>query len=396
MTVPVKKKMQPSENLAYRIIDTPVELRAIAQKLSAEPMVAVDLEADSLHHYREKVCLIQIATQSDLMVIDPLQIGDLSPIRTIFSNPRIQKVFHGADYDVRSLSRDFNFTIRNLFDTELASRFLGSRESGLDSVLLRWFGVKLDKKYQKKDWSVRPLPEKMIEYAIKDVYYLVPLAKALQKELTALGRDRWVLEECIRLSKVRSARSNGEPLFLRFKGAGRLDPRSLAVLEGLLQLRDRIAAGKDRPAFKVFGSESITKMVLLKTSDVASLKEHRILSRRQIDMHGAAVADAIHHALQMPADRLPRYPRTHPPDVAAGVRRRVRALRAWRDKKADALDLDPAIVCSKSLMAAIAQKNPRSPEELESVRELKHWQRKTYGKEILQVLGRTRGAKPSA
>ena len=187
-----------------------------------------------MFHFREKVCLIQIASQRHLFIVDPIGVKDLSALKPLFANRRIKKVFHGSDYDVRSLFRDFDIVVHNLFDTELASRFLGFQQSGLDAMLQTFFNVKLEKKYQKKDWSMRPLPEAMITYAAKDVHHLLPLAKRLKKDLSKKNRLTWVEEECDLLSKVRPNATHTGPLFLSFKGAGRLPPEDLAVLEALL------------------------------------------------------------------------------------------------------------------------------------------------------------------
>jgi ribonuclease D len=163
--------------LDYKLIETPDELAGIIEVLEKQDAVAVDLEADSMFHYKEKVCLVQMATRQHNFVIDPLKIHNLSLLRPLFNNPNIQKIFHGADYDVRSLYRDFQIVIQNMFDTQLASRFLGDKATGLEAVVHKRFNVRLNKKYQKKDWSERPLPEKMVEYAARDTFYLLPLAE---------------------------------------------------------------------------------------------------------------------------------------------------------------------------------------------------------------------------
>ena len=212
--------MKDSGQLNYQYVDTAAKLDTVANSLVQRKTVAVDMEADSMHHYKEKICLIQIATRKTCVIIDPLPIQDLSPLNSLFANPEIQKIFHGADYDVRSLYRDFSIRIRNLFDTELACRFLGVPETGLDAVLSKRFNVQLDKRFQKKDWSRRPLPKEMIDYAAGDVFYLIPLASQLQRELKAKGRLSWTQEECDLLRNVRPTANNEEPLFLRFKGAG--------------------------------------------------------------------------------------------------------------------------------------------------------------------------------
>ena len=236
---------------SYLIIDSISELEKFAGRLEKQKIIGVDLEADSMYHFKEKVCMIQIATRHATAVIDPLQIKNLSVLKPVFRRADIQKIFHGADYDVRSLYRDFRISVNNLFDTELAYRFLGFKESGLEAVLKKRFNVHLNKKYQRKDWSKRPLPKEMIAYAAKDVHYLIPLAKSLHQELKLKGRLSWVEEECTYLSRVRAADTNSGPLFPGFKGAGKLGPRGLAVLEELLQLRKKIARQQDRPLFRI-------------------------------------------------------------------------------------------------------------------------------------------------
>jgi len=140
----------------YQFIEIGSELEKIARSFEKEKIIAVDLESDSMYHFKEKVCLIQMATKRNSILIDPLQIRNLSSIKPLFSNQNIKKIFHGADYDIRSLYRDFKIKVNNLFDTELACRFLGIKETGLEAVLKNFFRISLNKKYQKKDWSIRP------------------------------------------------------------------------------------------------------------------------------------------------------------------------------------------------------------------------------------------------
>ena len=160
----------------------------LADRRMSHGAVAVDLEADSMHHFEEKVCLIQLGTDRACHIVDPLAVGDLSDLKPLFADPNVVKILHGADYDVRSLYRDFSIIVENLFDTELAARFLGYEATSLEAVLARHFGVALDKKFQKKDWSVRPLPDEMITYAADDVRYLVMLYEELKTALEKKGR----------------------------------------------------------------------------------------------------------------------------------------------------------------------------------------------------------------
>ena len=374
----------------YRLIDQPRELAAAARQLKKTDEIAFDLEADSMYHFQEKVCLIQIATPDETLVLDPLKLADLSPLKPVMADPCIRKVLHGADYDIRSLYRDFGIEVRNLFDTELASRFLGSRESGLDAVLRDCFGVRLDKKYQRKDWSQRPLPEAMMDYAAHDVHYLLPLAATLENALQRKKRLAWVLEECDWLRRVRPPEPNQVPLYLAFKGAGRLRPRHLAALEALLQLRRQLAEAKDRPLFKVFSNKALLMLATAMPLTPRALEQTAALSPKQIKLHGSALLKAIRQAQDMPREKLPVYPRQKASRMPARVPERVTALKTWRDRKAQDLDLDPGLMLSKALMQAIALRHPQTLADLSEIPDLRHWRHKAFGREIVDVMQQVR------
>lgn len=374
----------------YKTIDTLDALKKLARTIEKEKTIGVDLEADSMYHFKEKVCLIQMATPGINVVIDPLAVRNLSPLKPIFKRRGVCKIFHGADYDVRSLYRDFDISINNLFDTELASRFLGYSETGLEAMLKNKFDVVLDKKFQRKDWSRRPLPQDMISYAAKDARYLLPLAQILTSELEEFGRLRWVQEECEYLSKVRPNNNNTDPLYLHFKGAGKLNPRSLAVLETLLQYRRRVAKRKDKPLFRIFGHRSLLELADKKPPSLKQLEKTRALSSKQISMYGPGLITAIQDAMQIEQENLPVYPRKKSPRVPLVVAGRVKALRSWRDEQVDRLALDPSLICTKALMSTIAQQKPGKVSDLSAINEMKNWQKKEFGHDIVQVLKKVR------
>ena len=339
-----------------------------------------------MYHFREKVCLIQIAISRTTAVIDPLQLDNLAVLKPVFKRRDILKIFHGADYDIRSLYRDFKISINNLFDTELACRFLGLKETGLEAVLKKRYNVRLDKKYQRKDWSKRPLPQEMIAYAAKDVRYLIPLAKSLQQELKNKGRLGWVEEECRHLSRVRPANNNSGPLFVAFKGAGKLGPRGLAVLEELLQMRKKIAQQQDKPLFRIIGNKSLLKLAETRPHNLTKLKKSEILGSKQFDRYGSSVMAAVTKAQQTPTKNLPKYPRKSAPMVPAIVAKRVKELRIWRDRMAEQLKVDPAIICTKALISAIAVQKPVNRSSLSKIKGLKSWQVAEFGRDIINIL----------
>ena len=371
------------ETFPYEWIETFLHLEGIAQILGQAEIIGVDLEADSMHHYFEKVCLLQVATDSASFIMDPLALRDLSALHPVFSNPRIRKVFHGADFDIRSLYRDFRIEVENLFDTQLACKFLGFRETGLESLLRSRFHVELNKKYQRADWSQRPLSPEMLEYAAMDGRYLIPLARMLEKELEEKSRFSWVEEECQFLSKVRFAPPSHNPLYLRVKGAFRLDPRSLAILEALLKFRETQARKSDLPPFRVLGNESLLELATQKPLRLEEFETGKTLSRKQIDRYGTHLVREIHRAMAIPDEALPVYPREAKPDLPSAVRKRVKALKAWRDLRAKSLGMEPGILLNNALILDLAFKNPQSIKELEEIPGLKKWRQDHFGRDIL-------------
>ena len=380
------KNPNPNAETDFRLIDSQTGLAAFIQKAAEARMIAVDVEGDSMFHFQEKVCLIQMAANGSTAVIDPLALHDLDDLKPLFASPSIRKIIHGADYDVRSLYRDFGIRIENLFDTQLASMFMGWQETSLEAVVARRFSVELDKRCQKKDWSMRPLPDDMAAYAALDVVHLIPLAKALMSELEQKGRLDWVIEECRLLSQVRPADNHDDPLFMKFKGAGRLEPRQLAALEALLQLRCAIARQKDRPLFKVIGNPTLKKIALALPTTLDELKASSEMSDKQMDMYGRAVMEALRNVHNIPPDELPRYPRHRSPRISNRVPPRVKLLRAWRDRKAERLELNPALVLNRALIKAIAVENPKDMAALTNVEGINQWQVQAFGREILKTL----------
>jgi ribonuclease D len=366
-------------------IETLPRLEEAARILGQAEIIGVDLEADSMYHYFEKVCLLQIATESAAYVIDPLALKDLSALHPVFSNPCIRKVFHGADYDIRSLHRDFRIEVENLFDTQLACMFLGLRETGLEALLRSRFQVELNKKYQRADWSRRPLSPEMVDYAAMDGRYLIPLARMLEKELDEKGRLSWVEEECLFMREVRFTGPSHAPLYLRVKGAYLLDRRSLAVLEALLEFREAQAQKADLPPFKVLGKEVLLGLAMKKPLNMDDLETGKVLSGKQIDRYGTRLLQEIHRAMALPDEDLPVYPRGARQDLSPQVRQRVKALKAWRDMRAKTLEIEPGILLNNALINDLALKNPRSMNELESILGLRKWRKNHFGPELLAV-----------
>jgi len=378
--------MPSNSDITYEFVDTPAGLDRLVSTIRDLDVLALDLEADSMYHFQDKVCLIQLATTRQIYIIDPIRLESIERLEPYFSDRHIRKVFHGADYDIRSLFRDFDIVIHNLFDTELACRFLGIQQSGLDAVIQSFFQVKLEKKYQKKDWSKRPLPQDMINYAAKDVQYLLQLSDLLIKKLTKKKRLSWVQEECQLLSKVRPNTAHDAPLFLNFRGAGKLNSRELAILEEILVWRRGVARNKDRPLFKILGNHLILRLVHKKPRSNQELIDSKTLSAKQCHMFGQQLLQAIERGFDTPDNCLPVYPRRRAPRISEAAARKVGRLRNWKEAKAKNLCIDPALVLNKTQIMEIVRKKPIDVQDLNNIDGLKAWQVREFGAEIMGCL----------
>jgi ribonuclease D len=370
-------KLGESGSLRSRLIATDSRLAGLLKQMDAADRVAVDTEADSLHSYREKLCLLQISLpavagidEADLdrrnFVVDPLAGIDLASLRTALAQKEI--VLHGADYDLRLLRRDLNVSARRIFDTVLGARLLGIREFGLAALVERYFGVQLGKHSQKANWGRRPLPEKMLAYAINDVHYLLPLVDRLEGQLRERGRIDWLWQSCQRaIDQAAVDRARDADELWRIPGSAHLQDRAAAVLRALWQWREKEAERADRPPFHIL----LNHELLNAAAELASGKmpDYRHFSTRR----RRTFQEAAQCALDLPESEWPVLPRRFGKRPNQETIRRAEELRHRRDRSARKLDLEPAFIASRSALLAIAN----DPTRAESL--LVPWQRQLLG-----------------
>ncbi len=371
-------------------IRTDDELRRLVSDLDGCSAIAIDTEADSLHHYSAKVCLIQLATDRGLAcLVDSLALPDLSPLGPVLADPGVVKILHGADYDVTLLKRDFGFRFENLFDSMIAARFLGLAEIGLQALARNELGVSLSKASQKDDWSRRPLTPKQEAYALADVEFLVDIRSRLTRRLEALGRLPWVLEECRFVAELPPARRERDPdAYLKVKGASRLSRRSLAVLRELHAWREAVAAAADKPAFRILRNETLLALA----SDPPV--EKRDLARapggaRRLGSQAAEILEAAGRALELPQESLPSYPRRQRPVHSPATKQCRAALKAWREQEAKRLGLDISVVLPQRLVDQVATAAPRDLAGLELIEGLRRWRIEALGASLVAALKAT-------
>ncbi|MEO8846408.1 MAG: HRDC domain-containing protein [Kofleriaceae bacterium] len=370
--------------MTVRWIRTAAELDALVDELATCRAIGIDTEADSLHHYTEKVCLIQLtAFGGASCLVDPLALRDLSPLAPILADASVLKVVHGGDNDVRLMRHDFGFTFRTMFDTSIAARLLGDTELGLQALVRNQLGVELSKSSQRDDWSKRPLTPKQEAYALADVEHLMALATDLTHRLADTGRTAWAREEFEALAQLPAAeKRRGPDEFRRIKGSAKLSRRQQAVLREVYAWREECAAAADRPPFKIVGPEILLVLAELAAptiDDVARVLSAYPRQARQSEI----VFAAIIRGLELPDDELPRREAIAQPPLPASARHRVEALREWRSKQSTRSRLDPSIVMSQRLLDRLAVAAPRTLADLETVEGVRQWRVVEWGPALL-------------
>lgn len=367
-----------------RWIRSPDALAELARTLAGCRAIALDTESDSLYHHFEKVCLVQLATDTgEAFLVDTLVVRDLAPLAGPLADPAIVKVLHGADYDVTTLKRDFGFSFATIFDTMIAARLLGRAEIGLAAVARDEVGAALTKDNQKDDWSRRPLTPQQEAYAISDVLHLVAIRDSLEVKLLAAGRLSWLREECDAVAALEpAARKNDPGAYLAIKGARRLPPRGLAALRELHAWRERQAQHTDTPAFRILGNEAMLRLAEQRPTDLRGVSG---LPPR-LNRSGGELLEALRRAGELPDEALPVPTRAPRPVIPDEVLRRMDRLKAWRTRKATELAIDVSVVLPQRLIDKVAQAAPRDLAALGEVEGLRRWRIDAFGAELLAAL----------
>ena len=358
-------------------------LRALARRLKRKQRIALDTEAASFHRYVDRVYLVQISSDDETALIDPLAVDDLGPIGALLADPEIETIFHDADYDLRILHRDYGFRGKRVWDTRIAAQLAGESAVGLGALLEKHFGITLSKKLQRADWSRRPLTEAMIAYAAADTAYLPPLRDVLAARLERLGRLSWAEEEFRRLELVRWTQLDQSEGFLRIKGAKALAQRALAILKRLWEWRESTAARLDRAPFRVLGNEALMALARTAPERASELEKIAVVPSSAVHRYGKQLLSAIEAGRQTPKEEWPKVRRAPRRPSDPQVEARYQSLRALRAERAKAVALDPGLLCPNGTLQAIARAAPRNSHDLDQIAELRSWQRESLGKKAI-------------
>lgn len=378
-------------NSKYLYLTTSEAQDAAISILGRAPVIGVDTEGDSLYSYQEKVSLIQISDATENYIFDPL-LSDIRPLGALLENRSILKVFHGADYDLVSLKRDFGFQIGPIFDTALAARAVGIKEFSLQNLVARYFQITLSKTHQKSNWSIRPLPEAQLEYAYQDTAYLIRLYEVLREEVEKKGRGDQIEEDLRRLEEISWNGKGFEPDdYLRLKGARALPPKSQQALRELAALRDRFARERNRPPFKIISNDDLLLMAKNLPQNEEELKKLFPRESAPVYRNRALWLDAVSRGVKT-TDPLPKREKNGFEPMTPDQEKALTRLREWRNRQAEAEGVEPAMVITSSALKEIVKQGPKSLEELSAMAPLRQWQIKRYGEPVLKELSRPSGA----
>jgi ribonuclease D len=366
-------------------VNTSQGLTEAFQALESQPRIAVDTESNSLFSYQEKVCLIQISSPDTDFVFDPFELSDLSLLGRLFKNPEQEKIFHASEYDLICLKRDYHFTFVNIFDTMVAARILGAPQVGLGSLIQKYFEITIDKKYQRANWGLRPLPPEMLDYARFDTYYLFKLRDILESELAAHELLDLAQEDFINACKAEghpNGNSHGE--CWKLAGSSHADPRQATILKELCAYRDEQARKADLPHFKILSNDMLVEVSIHRPTTLDELRLVPHISDKLIQRHGSGLLKAIARGEAAPLVTRVKNPR---PDDAFLAR--IDCLKEWRKNTAKKLEVESDVVLPREMLEHIATANPSTKPELKKVMSNSPIRYKKFGGFILKELKKT-------
>ena len=371
-------------SVAY--LDTDADLARFLAEIGRPRELAIDTEGASFHRFIDRIYLIQLSTREKHAIIDPLPLAKSAALGALLEDPNVEVVFHDADYDLRLLHQDYGWHATNIFDTRVASQLLGIKSFGLAALLEQYFQVKLDKKHQRADWSMRPLTADMLAYAAEDTRYLLQLKDLMKGELKNRGRMHWAEEEFARLEGTRWDAEDSMEGFLRIKGARDLSRRELAVLREVANWRNTVAAQLDRATFRVMGNEVLLEIARRAPKSTSELGAIKGMPKGMMDRAGAEIVAAIGRGMSAPEADLPKFPKGQRWNKDRDFDDKVNRLKAVRDAAATRLGLDPGVLCSRERLENVARSGAKTVEDLVAVPDLRRWQIEEMGEGFVRAL----------
>jgi ribonuclease D len=379
--------------MSFVFIDRADRSSELERALQTGGAIALDCEAAGFHRYSDRLCLVQLTTaEGDNFIVDPLAF-DIAPLlRRVLEDPAVPVLMHGSDYDLRLLDRDLDIRLQGLVDTQAAAALLGESALGLAALLEKFLGVQLEKKYQRADWAIRPLPTDMLDYAASDTRYLHELVRRLEERLAEAQRGDWAQEEYRALEAIRWEDDSGIDPVTRVKKVRDLSPREVDRLREALTWRDSIAQELDRAAFRVASDETLADVASERPRSLSALADIKGMNARLAHDRGSELLERLDAVDARPDTEVIGYPRRERGSglgrPAPEIEELADRLKQVRNQKADELGLARGTLLSNAMLVEIARQAPRSAVQLAEVPGLKRWQREVIGSALLETLAK--------
>jgi ribonuclease D len=354
--------------MSYCWIATQKDLDDLTSRLHPLDWVVIDTEADSFHHFQEKLCLVQLLTPQGVELIDPLVKLDFTSFWSVLGDKKWK--IHAADYDLRLIRKVGGKTPPEIFDTFIAAQILGKKALSYSALVLEYKGITLSKSNQKADWTLRPLNESMLDYAAADVLHLDPIVLSLRSELEQVGRTEWFHQSCQRQMRITMSPENPEdPDAWQISGHHQLDPHSRTVLKYLWQWRNAEASSRDLAPFRVLRNDLMISLVEQFSKNphqefpvppfIKGESKQRLLKKIQEAQD---------------SEPIPFIHTRRPDPMSLAVEKRFNALRDKRQKTAEELGMDPGFIASKVVLIELAENPDTAPEKLMKEDRCCQWQ----------------------
>ena len=374
--------------MPYTFIDNQASFEELIGKLRSKKYLSIDTESNSLYAYKGSLCLLQLAAENIRVIVDTLKV-DITSFEILLVDKDIEKIFHSAEADIKTLKLAFKTNIHNIFDVMLAAKYMGIRRCGLDGMVGEYFDVKLNKKFQKANWGARPLSKEMLDYAINDVRYLKKLRDMFHSKLKKNDLLDEITEEFVKLTKLEPQ----EPKFdrngyLSFGMSRKLNMLSLAVLKELYCAREKAAAKINVPSFKVISEDLMLRLSKSPTHALISLVEYKGITKYVYTMHGEWIKEAIERGLKEKTVVIPKRAVLSKEKIEHfhNVKDRIKRLKRWRIETAKKRNMLSEVIIEGETLEKIAYRNPKTADDLVKIDGFLPIKSNLYGKEILHVL----------
>ncbi|MBU2575309.1 MAG: HRDC domain-containing protein [Elusimicrobia bacterium] len=375
--------------MPYVFIDRQADFDALVTKLLTHKYVSIDTESNSMYVYREQLCLLQLASEHLNAVVDSLSV-DVRGLAPVFANRHIEKIFHSAEADIKTLKASLPVKFENIFDVMIAAKYLGLKRCGLENMVKEHIGVDLNKKFQKADWGRRPLMREMLDYAVGDVLYLHKLRVIFAEELRKKGRLEEIQGQFAEIAALEPGRNAfDENGFFRVHQARQLNGRGLAVLRELYIAREKAAMERNKPPFKIISEDLMFRLAIAPKEALEKLSIFKGVTGYVLINHGPWIKDAVHAGMKAPEVQFPK--RNIAPEKRLhfeGIRERFKLLKAWRLETANKRNMLPEAVLGNDLLEKAALINPKTAEELRDIKGFGLEKFSLYAEEMIKALRR--------